>query len=347
MPDTPEETTPSRTNSPLIFISHDSRDAEIANAFSKLLKSVSAGMLKTFRSSDKAGTEGIVFGDEWYKTIMTKLSEASDVVCLLTENSVERPWILYEAGVAKGKSSIPVHGLALGIPLSKTSTGPFYQFQNCDDSNEAIIKLVNQLCARIPGIEPDETVVKTQVSTFKETIAIYFQKKPPASTDTIPENCEKEQSLAKILEEIKATLRELPSLVSGPKIVNTTIRQEKQPISQVKSKKRLLQRLQKYAIKNEPIALLIIPSLVNDTHPFITNTCTALYNMVYDKKYKAAEDLAHGLRLLIEATLDECMDDFESDLDLRQSRFTQDVLRYIVELLTDLPRLSMLLRNTD
>ena len=107
-----------RTNStPLIFINHDSRDADLAEAFSKLLRSVSAGMLKSFRSSDKKGTEGIEFGDEWYKRLMEKLDSASDVVCLLTERSLERPWLLYEAGVAKGKLETPVVGIALGIPL--------------------------------------------------------------------------------------------------------------------------------------------------------------------------------------------------------------------------------------
>lgn len=92
---------PKPKETPLVFISHDSRDAELAEAFSKLLKSVSAGMLKSFRSSDKKGNEGIEFGDEWYKTLMSKLEKASDVVCLLTERSLDRPWILYEAGVAK------------------------------------------------------------------------------------------------------------------------------------------------------------------------------------------------------------------------------------------------------
>jgi hypothetical protein len=111
---------------PLVFISHDSRDAELAEAFSKLLKSVSAGMLKSFRSSDKKGSEGIEFGDDWYKRLMVKLDSASDVVCLLTERSLDRPWILYEAGVAKGKLETPVHGVALGVPLSRVSNGPFY-----------------------------------------------------------------------------------------------------------------------------------------------------------------------------------------------------------------------------
>ncbi len=46
------------TSASLVFISHDSRDAEFAEAFSKLLKSVSAGMLKAFRSSDKKRQRG-------------------------------------------------------------------------------------------------------------------------------------------------------------------------------------------------------------------------------------------------------------------------------------------------
>src|SRR4051812_17101542 len=91
------------TTNPLIFISHDTRDAELAEEFSKLLKSASSGALKSFRASDKKGNQGIEYGLEWYATIMGKIDEASDVVCLLTRQSVERPWILYEAGVAKGK----------------------------------------------------------------------------------------------------------------------------------------------------------------------------------------------------------------------------------------------------
>ena len=77
---------PKTPSTPLVFISHDARDGELAEAFSKLLRSVTAGMLKSFRSSDKKGTEGIEFGDEWYKRLMKKLESASDVVCLLETN---------------------------------------------------------------------------------------------------------------------------------------------------------------------------------------------------------------------------------------------------------------------
>ena len=78
----------SKLESPLVFISHDSRDFEIAEAFSKLLKSVSAGMLKSFRSSDNKGTQGIEFGMEWYPKIIESLQNSSDIVCILTELSI-------------------------------------------------------------------------------------------------------------------------------------------------------------------------------------------------------------------------------------------------------------------
>jgi hypothetical protein len=168
-----------KSRNALVFISHDTRDAAIAEAFSKLLSSVSAGVLKSFRSSDKRGTQGIEYGVEWYPEIMKKLETASDVVCLLTPSSVNRPWILYEAGVAKGKLDTPVHGLALGIPIAKASTGPFAQFQNSDDEEHSLIGLVAQLVKRIPNAEPDQDVVRDQVVIFKAKVKTILDGNQP------------------------------------------------------------------------------------------------------------------------------------------------------------------------
>lgn len=99
----------------LVFISHDTRDADLAEAFAHLLTDASGGMLKSFRSSDRKGTSGIEFGQESYKAIMTSLAKATDVVALLTHHSLDGPWILYESGVAKGKLDTTVLGVAIGI----------------------------------------------------------------------------------------------------------------------------------------------------------------------------------------------------------------------------------------
>lgn len=202
----------SKPKHPLVFISHDTRDADIAEAFSKLLSSVSAGVLKSFRSSDRKGTQGIEYGVEWFPEIMKKLEEASDIVCILTQTSVDRPWILYEAGVAKGKLSTTVLGIAIGIPLQKASNGPFAQFQNCADDEESLTKLVMQLVKRIPNSEPVEDIIKEQVAAFKTKLGELL-KKQPQSTKDASEELKEDTSVAKLFEEVKIMFKDLPSRI--------------------------------------------------------------------------------------------------------------------------------------
>jgi hypothetical protein len=198
---------------PIVFISHDTRDAELAEALGKLLSSVSAGMLKAFRSSDRKGGQGIDFGAEWYPELMKQLDSACDVVCLLTEHSLGRPWILYEAGVAKGKLDVPVHGLALGVPLSKASAGPFAQFQNCNNDADSITKLVIQLVQRLPNADPDRETVKAQVDVFRERVeAILAQQAATVGGDELEHD---EASTAKLFEEIKVMFQDLPTRIDG------------------------------------------------------------------------------------------------------------------------------------
>jgi len=194
----------------LVFVSHDSRDADIAEAFSNLLSDVSAGTLKSFRSSDKKGNSGIEFGAEWYTSIMSQLEDATDVVALLTARSIDRPWILYEAGVAKGKLETTVLGLALGVPLDKVSTGPFGQFQNCGDDEDSLTRLVMQLLQRNPDASPREEAVRMQVKLFIQSLSRILATKPKKASS---ESGGEEQNVAKLFEEVKAMVRELPERV--------------------------------------------------------------------------------------------------------------------------------------
>ncbi|MFM9837661.1 MAG: hypothetical protein ACKVOQ_05310 [Cyclobacteriaceae bacterium] len=209
--DSTEDTIVSKPKQPLVFISHDTRDAEIAELFSKLLSSVSAGVLKSFRTSDRKGTQGIEYGVEWFPEIMKKLDDASDIVCLLTQSSVDRPWILYEAGVAKGKLSTTVLGIALGIPLNKANNGPFAQFQNCADDEDSLTKLVLQLVRRIPNSEPDEEVVKEQVKQFRQKLTELLKTKPKPEKHS--DELKEDTSIAKLFEEVKIMFQDLPSRI--------------------------------------------------------------------------------------------------------------------------------------
>lgn len=201
-----------KPGNPLVFISHDTRDDKLAEAFSALLKSVSAGVLKSFRTSDRKGNQGIEYGVEWYPEIIKNIQNASDVVCLLTERSINRPWILFEAGMAKGKLETPILGVALGISLKDASSGPFAQFQNCGDDEDSLTKLVFQLVDRIPNSEPDEDTIKFQVGKFKKSISNILKDNNKDTTET-SELAIGDNSSAKLFEEIKVMFQDLPSRI--------------------------------------------------------------------------------------------------------------------------------------
>lgn len=209
-----------RSANPLVFISHDTRDAELAEAFGNLLKSVSAGVLKSFRTSDRKGNQGIEYGVEWYPEIIKNIQNASDVVCLLTKRSVDRPWILFEAGMAKGKLDTPILGVALGIELKDASSGPFAQFQNCGDDEDSLTKLVFQLVNRIPNSEPDSDTIKFQVSKFRQVVSEILKKLDGSgaadNTKKTASNVKEiENSSAKLFEEIKIMFQDLPSRIES------------------------------------------------------------------------------------------------------------------------------------
>jgi hypothetical protein len=261
------------SGSPLVFISHDTRDAQLAEAFSKLLKSVSAGMIKTFRSSDKKVGEGIDFGEEWYKRLMDRLQATSDVVCLFTDRSLDRPWLLFEAGVAKGKLNTPVIGVALGVPLSRVTVGPFYQFQNMEDSEGDLIKLVEQLAKRISGLELDGDVVRAQVQAFKAIESdilksLAAKPKTPVATKSIDDS-----SFAKIIEEIKT----LPTRVAErlADVVDPSNRRSR------RTNPLLLRHLLDTSTDSrDPVSILMLASFVKDEAPWLYEIAMESYRTV-------------------------------------------------------------------
>jgi hypothetical protein len=231
-------------------------------------------MLKSFRSSDKKGTEGIEFGDEWYKRLMEKLVTASDVVCLLTERSLGRPWILYEAGVAKGKLNTPVHGLALGVPLASANSGPFYQFQNSDDSEDSLKKLVGQLCRRIPGMEPDTAVIAAQVTAFRSKIAEHLKA---TKLDATPKEEVTATASAKVLEEMKNVVRDLSVRMEHNLALGNS---RKRPIRHI-SLSALMTTAEKSTLRRrDPVGLLVLIGPVREDLPWIYELGLELYKAI-------------------------------------------------------------------
>jgi hypothetical protein len=309
----PAELLPSQTGS-LVFISHDSRDAELAEAFSKLLSSVSAGVLKSFRSSDRKGSQGIEYGTEWYPELMKKLSTASDVVCLLTQRSVERPWILYEAGVAKGKLDTPVFGIALGIPLSRATTGPFAQFQNCEAKEDDLTKLVMQLVGRIPNSEPDRDAIAMQVGTFIEKAKSVLAKLDEGANEETQPAID-ETSVAKLFEEVKVMFQDLPSRIEGRL---DPIRHRRHRRFHPMMMEELLHMSEEF---DDPTGLLLLIGLFRDELPWLHEVGLELYRAIKGgnrtQMEKAFKALMRALEFTRHGPLGEGMADKETYMMIR------------------------------
>ncbi len=274
-----------KSGSSLVFISHDTRDANLAEAFSGLLKSVSAGVLKSFRTSDRKGNQGIEYGVEWYPEIIKNIQEASDVVCLLTERSVNRPWILFEAGMAKGKLETPILGVALGISLKDASSGPFAQFQNCGDDEDSLTKLVFQLVDRIPNSEPDEDTIKFQVGKFKESIAKILETKNEITEAEASELSSKENSSAKLFEEIKVMFKDLPSRIESN--MNPEFRSQK--------KRRFHPRIVEdilHMSKNNKLGILVSLNIIREIVPWVYDTGIETLRIIDSNSSDKAKDQA-------------------------------------------------------
>ena len=284
---------------PLIFISHDSRDCELAEAFSALLHNVSMGVLKSFRSSDTKGTQGIEFGSEWFPTIKEKLLEASDVVCLLTKNSLDRPWILYEAGIAFGRLDTPVFGVAVGIPLTRANTGPFAQFQNCGDDDDALTKLIMQLARRVPNSEPSRDLILPHVSAFSRRVEELVSRAPETGEEALTEEG---PTVPALFEEVKAMFQDLSRNVAD---LNKRVRAQPSrftpPFLSIKAE-RLLKNLSGADLLTSTYAYL---GLIRDVYPGIyALALECLHEGLHKNRPKVLARRMEQLDYLIKVTLD-------------------------------------------
>jgi hypothetical protein len=268
------------------------------------LTDASGGILKSFRSSDRKGTAGIEYGQEWYRAIMQKLDDATDVVALLTTHSVNRPWILYEAGVAKGKLSANdrVLGIALGVSLDEAATGPFAQFQNSPDEEDAITGLVLQLIRRHPQAAPREEAVRRQVQAFRQSVAslLKSRKKEP----TQPAARVDETSVAKFFEEIKVLVRDVPDRVASelgndPRMRRMRRRSKFHPM--------MFEELFHHPMFRESperagLPVLLMFSLLRDDYPWLYELGIQLYHAIEAGNTKGIERARRTIEETIEMT---------------------------------------------
>lgn len=129
-----------------VFISHSHDEKDLALAWQTLLDHVSQGAIEVWLSSDTKPSGGMKIGAEWRDSIYEKLSAADYVIAIISPRSIERPWILWECGVASGTNKerglIPV---VYSMPLSDFE-GPLSSYQAYSgEEKDRIIEICERL----------------------------------------------------------------------------------------------------------------------------------------------------------------------------------------------------------
>jgi len=146
-----------------IFLSHSSIDGKIADALRTLLSDLFGdGIAVEFSSDQKAGG-GIPPGEKWLPWINEKIGAANKTYVLLTPNSMNKPWVLWESGAAAGvalasNKSSPVVPITFGISNDDIPS-PFTSTQHVKgDTKEAggILRLLQDLNKDLGKRLPDK-----------------------------------------------------------------------------------------------------------------------------------------------------------------------------------------------
>lgn len=134
-----------------IFISHTHSDRLLADAVAQLVEDLFGNRVVVRYSTQKEIDRGITPGADWYRWIVDQVETAQVAFILITPSSIQKPWVIWEAGAVAGaafaskKEGDPVIPLIYGV---RTTELPdfFARFQTVTATDEAdVIKLTDLL----------------------------------------------------------------------------------------------------------------------------------------------------------------------------------------------------------
>jgi len=85
-----------------IFVSHTHSDRPIVDALAGMVKKLFGTRVPVNYSSSKELDEGISAGRDWFRWIIEQVRNTDVAVIILTPGSIQKPWVVWEAGAVSG-----------------------------------------------------------------------------------------------------------------------------------------------------------------------------------------------------------------------------------------------------
>ncbi len=137
-----------------IFISHAHSDKIVAELLKGLFSSIfGEANVKVEFSSDESPGEGISPGANWYNWILDQVKSCDMALLVITPSSVNKPWLLWEAGAVQGvalaeNKSNNLLPVVFGLSKSQIPS-PFKNIQTTDGAEfNDVQKLIGEIADR-------------------------------------------------------------------------------------------------------------------------------------------------------------------------------------------------------
>lgn len=173
---------------PKVFISHTHGDKEIADALNKAIHSLFGDVVKVEYSTKKEAEGGIAHGEDWYDWIVDQVTGADVAYVLLTPGSIQKPWILWEAGAVAGVAMAAermagtegakprkVRPLIFHLKASEIPS-PFQSIQARNGDSPKDVELLFQDLLEVVAESLDHKAVLKAGQQLKDTIATYLER---------------------------------------------------------------------------------------------------------------------------------------------------------------------------
>ena len=165
-----------------IFISHISKETELAQCLKEHLYNDFLGMLDIFVSSDRSS---IKLGDKWLKQVEEALDDAGILIILCSKESIKRPWVNFEAGAAWIRK-IPVIPICHSrLAPSKLST-PLSMLQGISGNDEEGLKKLYDKISEYLDVNVPKVNFKELSNKIKDIESEYIRENREVETISNP-----------------------------------------------------------------------------------------------------------------------------------------------------------------
>ena len=167
-----------------VFISLTQQDTPIAEALRQAFSELLGDLVKVVFSTSKHLESGIRHGEDWFEWIVKQVQECDFAMILLTPASVQKPWILWEAGAVHGAAvASDAQGLRKVRPLVfqldgdqlpspiRDSKAQYRRGDRPDDVDALFTEILDQ-----DRNELDTERVKAAFKRLDQTIKTYLDK---------------------------------------------------------------------------------------------------------------------------------------------------------------------------